>query len=385
MSDAFHNTFWTRQPGKAVYTAFYTAYTLLRAPLWALYYLPKFTRPHRKWSWRQAFMTRILKAVLHYWAKVESKTSLSLQPGKEKDRFIVARPGPQDLYTGVTRRDDKVQPHLVGSTWYPKRYSPDEKYVVLHFHGGAYVIGDGRTADTGWAANTLVQFSNGLVGHVFAPQYRLANEISPPGQFPAALQDAITTYYYLIRVLDIPAEKIIVSGDSAGGNLTLALLRYIAEKGEQVGLPAPACAWLWSPWCDVLSAIEKPRAFGSHPNYPTDYLNDAFGAWGARCYYPPSLHGSDAVPYVSPTRHPFSSKTPMWFTVGGAEVLQDQVLDCVREYRVLKGNRVGFWEEEAAPHDICLTGDRVGWEMEQAKAVERAAAFARQVIEGTIY
>jgi acetyl esterase/lipase len=50
---------------------------------------------------------------------------------------------------------------------------------------------------------------------------------------------------YVTQELGIPGSRIIVSGDSAGGNAVLALLRYLEEFGEKLGLEKPKAAWLW--------------------------------------------------------------------------------------------------------------------------------------------
>ena len=110
---------------------------------------------------------------------------------------------------------------------------------------GAYVIGDGRQDDCGFAAKTLLQHTSAT--HVLCPQYRLAS--NPGGRFPSQLQDAITSLLYLIEELKVPASQITLSGDSAGGNLCLALLRYIADN-PKAAVPSPGCAFLWSPWVD---------------------------------------------------------------------------------------------------------------------------------------
>jgi acetyl esterase/lipase len=112
---------------------------------------------------------------------------------------------------------------------------------------GAYVIGDGRQDDCGFAAKTLLQHTSAT--HVLCPQYRLAS--NPGGRFPSQLQNAITSLLYLIDEIKVPNSQITISGDSAGGNLCLALLRYIADN-PKAEVPSPGCAFLWSPWVDLV-------------------------------------------------------------------------------------------------------------------------------------
>jgi acetyl esterase/lipase len=110
---------------------------------------------------------------------------------------------------------------------------------------GAYVIGDGRQDDCGFAAKNLLAHTSAT--HVLCPQYRLAS--NPGCRFPAQLQDAVTSLLYLLETMNVPASQITISGDSAGGNLCLALLRYIADN-PNAAVPSPGCAFLWSPWVD---------------------------------------------------------------------------------------------------------------------------------------
>jgi acetyl esterase/lipase len=84
---------------------------------------------------------------------------------------------------------------------------------------------------------------------VFSVDYRLA----PEAPFPRGLRDAVEAYYYLIES-GVPAANIIVSGDSAGGGLSMALLLYLRDH---VHLPDHAMiggAVLLSPWTDLTSS-----------------------------------------------------------------------------------------------------------------------------------
>lgn len=73
-----------------------------------------------------------------------------------------------------------------------------------------------------------------------ALDYRLA----PETRFPGPLHDAVAGYLRLVEDLHIPAENIIISGDSAGGGLALALLMYLRDENY----PMPGGAILMSPW-----------------------------------------------------------------------------------------------------------------------------------------
>lgn len=83
-----------------------------------------------------------------------------------------------------------------------------------------------------WAAKTLGRhFAN----YAFFPQYRLAGGKGKgereKGYFPAALQDAVTAYTWLIDAVGFEASNILISGDRAGGNIAMGLVRWIGEAG----------------------------------------------------------------------------------------------------------------------------------------------------------
>lgn len=109
--------------------------------------------------------------------------------------------------------------------------------VVLHLHGGAYLMGSPRTHRGMAAALSRVAHAE-----VVVPDYRLAPEHS----FPAALEDAVAWYR---RLLDdgVDPARLAVTGDSAGGGLAVALLVEIRE----MELPLPACYVGMSPWVDL--------------------------------------------------------------------------------------------------------------------------------------
>jgi acetyl esterase/lipase len=77
-------------------------------------------------------------------------------------------------------------------------------------------------------------YGRSLNALTFLAQYRVAN--TPATRFPAALQDAVTFYSQLLD-LGIPAKNVVIAGDSAGGNLVLALLRYIEANPTLIPHP----------------------------------------------------------------------------------------------------------------------------------------------------
>jgi acetyl esterase/lipase len=325
---------------------------------------------------RQAIAMKVVRQFVKHSSVVEVSTPLDLSPGSEKGRFVTYDPAPASTYKGPLE-DKEIKPIKIGGTWSPNPVSTAEiksgnMDVVLHFHGGAFVIGDGRDHDTGFLAKTLLKHAR--VTHIFTPNYRLAS--NPGGRFPAQIQDAVTSYYYLVKTLGIPADRITISGDSAGGNLTFALLRYLTEYGEQVDLPTPGCSWYWSPWVNI-DAARDPKNIANSPQYSTDYLTSGFGMWGARSFAPAGQGFDPASPYVSPFGNPFKSKTPLWIQTGDAEVLYSDDVEIAEQFKKIAGNKVELEISENMPHDIILVGHMLGFTREAAVAAKKAGEFLR--------
>jgi acetyl esterase/lipase len=141
--------------------------------------------------------------------------------------------------------------------------APGEK-VIYALHGGAYVVLSAAPGDpTGNIAIGLLEHIPS-VRRVFSAEYRLsAGEPAPRNPFPAALLDALAGYAYLVRVVGFSPADILVEGDSAGGNLALALVRYLVEHRDalaQAGLAPPGGVILLSPWCDLGTSHDAPHA-----------------------------------------------------------------------------------------------------------------------------
>ncbi|PQE21207.1 alpha beta hydrolase fold-3 domain containing protein [Rutstroemia sp. NJR-2017a BVV2] len=366
------STVLTTFPGKHIWVFCALIYNLCRLPFWAFYYIPQSFRPSPQWSYNQALRVRVFKAFLGTLSRIEVLTPHDLTPGAEASRFTIIHPARSDRYLGVTMSNFEIRPETLGGTWYPNRPTNASAAgdVVLHFHGGAYVVGSGRPVDSGFTAKTII--ANSTAAHVFCPQYRLAS--NPGGKFPAALQDAVTSYLYLVDTLRISPKRIVVSGDSAGGNLVLALLRYIHDNPEAV-LPHPGCAWLWSPWTNPEGAL-TPGFLADNPRLPTDYMGEGFGAWGARCFKP--LEGSGvtmAHPSICFLGTAFKTLTPLFISTGECELLFAENVKLYEEFKAVPGNNVELQIEQAAPHDIISVGEMLGFEKEVILGVRRAGEF----------
>ncbi|MBD0326761.1 MAG: alpha/beta hydrolase fold domain-containing protein, partial [Pyrinomonadaceae bacterium] len=118
-----------------------------------------------------------------------------------------------------------------------------EPGVILYLHGGGYVSCSAATHRPITAA--LARLSR---RRVFSLNYRLA----PEYRFPAALDDAVAAYQWLLERGWL-ASEISLAGDSAGGGLVLATLL----RTRDAGLPLPSCAVCFSAWTDLAGTSES--------------------------------------------------------------------------------------------------------------------------------
>ncbi|KAH9879539.1 hypothetical protein IAQ61_001357 [Plenodomus lingam] len=370
----------TQQPVKGIYLLGALSFEIVRLPLVVVKNILSFARPHPDWSFRQSLSVHAAGAFIQHVASIQPTTPLPLEPGAEGERFVLVQPASDDTYQGPLRSNADVKPVSIGATWYPAPLTvgsdKSNVCVVLHIHGGAYVMGDGRTQGTGYAAKLMLKHTPAT--HVFCPQYRLstlpASKTSNP--FPAALQDSLTAYLYLIKQLKISPKDIIIAGDSAGGNAAISILRYISEYGPDLGLPAPAAALLWSPW--INPADTSGSYVYDNDHYATDYLSTPFTTWGTSAYA--GIAGTEILkqPYVSHKSRTFKTETPLFVNTGGAEVLYYDDVEWAENMRKV-GNNVKLDVEKTAPHDILLLGNLIGFGTEATNCAKRASEWLREV------
>ncbi len=170
--------------------------------------------------------------------------------------------------------------------------------VVVHFHGGGYCVGSAATARV-WAAH----LSAAAACTVILPEYRLA----PEHPHPAALEDARTVVNAL---RDQAGGGLVLSGDSAGAGLALALAVALRDGGE----PMPAGCVLLSPWLDLTADRAAGRELARRDVMLTPRWLDAC----ARAYADRS-RWSD--PAVSPLLAPHHGLPPLLIQAGADDVL----------------------------------------------------------------
>jgi monoterpene epsilon-lactone hydrolase len=227
--------------------------------------------------------------------------------------------------------------------------------TMLYLHGGGYYFCSPATH-----RGIVFPLARRSGARVFSLDYRLA----PEHPFPAALDDALAAYRWLIAD-GVSPESLVIAGDSAGGGLALATLLALRDTGD----PLPAGAVLFSPWTDLAATGASIVT--------NDGLDPMFHG---RVFAPAGklYQGSADVrnPYVSPLYGHFDGLPPLFIQVGDTEVLFDD------STRVIEKARAAGVSVEA---DICPKMPHV-FQMfapfvpESNQALERAAAFVRRVV-----
>lgn len=177
--------------------------------------------------------------------------------------------------------------------------------TLLYLHGGGYFQGSPVTHRRLVAALCV---AGGV--QCLSVEYRLA----PENPFPAAVEDALAAYRWLISPLggDEDPERVIVAGDSAGGGLSAALLVALRDAGD----PLPAGAYLISPWTDLAGTGESMQTRAE-----ADPFIDPAQSPNAAARYAGDTELTH--PLMSPLYADLTGLPPLLIHVGDAEVLLD--------------------------------------------------------------
>lgn len=184
--------------------------------------------------------------------------------------------------------------------WVSLKRAHVHKRVILHCHGGGYSTGSSLYART---LTAKLATCTGM--EVLSFDYRLAPEYPAP----AALEDAVKVWDYLM-LKGYGARDVILTGDSAGGNLALVLTLRLKEQGRLL----PRGLVLMSPWTDLTSSgesfVEKADV---DPVLNAPYIDRMIQAYAK---------GKDLTdPYISPLFGDFSEFPPTYIQVGANEIL----------------------------------------------------------------
>ncbi|MBI5517649.1 MAG: alpha/beta hydrolase fold domain-containing protein [Deltaproteobacteria bacterium] len=183
-------------------------------------------------SWTFGFEV-VVRTLRRDWDRFELWPLARVRADLEARRF------PSDAVPRV-RREEGAVGAIPGEWVRPPSAPPEAEGVVLYLHGGSYLFGSPRTH-----ADTLARVALATGRPVFAPEYPLAPEHPYPSQLQAAL-----------KVLDgladrgVPLERVALAGESAGGNLVLAVLLALRDRAG----PTVCAGAMVSPWLDLTAS-----------------------------------------------------------------------------------------------------------------------------------
>ncbi len=236
------------------------------------------------------------KQVLEFLAAQPDTSGLPFEEQRRAmDEAIAILPMAEDVST------ESLKIGAMEAEWIvPKEIENDA--VILYLHGGGYCIGSITSH------RSLVSFiAKSAKAKALSIGYRLA----PENPFPAAVEDAVAAYRWLLTEGN-SARHIVIAGDSAGGGLTLATLLDLKQKGEQL----PAAGVCLSPWVDLEAIGDSITSKADiDPMVTKDGLLEMTQAY---------LGNTDPkTPLAAPLYGDFEGLPPLLIQVGEAEILLD--------------------------------------------------------------
>ncbi len=230
----------------------------------------------------------------------------------------------------------------------------DSERVILYLHGGGYVVG---------SLNTHRELAS-RVGHaggarVLTIDYRLA----PEHPHPAAVDDAVAAYRWLVARGTAP-ERLAIAGDSAGGGLTIATLLALRDLGE----PLPGGAVCFSPWVDLEATGDSMDTNRDDP-----MLNRALILYFARLYLGPGTT-DPRTPLAAPLHADLRGLPPLHVQASRHEVLRDDAVRLAEKARAA-GVECELDLTDEMPHVWQIFASILP---EGREAIARAGAFLRR-------
>jgi epsilon-lactone hydrolase len=231
--------------------------------------------------------------------------------------------------------------------------------VLLYLHGGGFVCGSPLTHRQ---LAARISASTGVP--VLLLDYRLA----PEHPFPAAAEDALIAYRWLLSEGYAP-ERIIVGGDSAGGHLAACLLADIATDR----LPMPGAAIMLSPFLDLTGAELADRDTALRdPFVPPDYA-----VWCGRAYAGKTVLTHRRLDVLKVRKRGWP---PVLIQVGDTECLRG---DSERMAESLRGSG-GYCDLQVWPGQVHVFHWFAPWLPEANAAIRHIGDFVREVADQTV-
>ena len=237
---------------------------------------------------------KLVRAQLHFFKPFVANCSLETTR-KGQDKL-------GELMSVLHKREVYMKDHDFGAFQGAWVMPKDERRsgVILYLHGGGYTCGSLEYAK-GFAATLASQCGV----RVFCAAYRLA----PENPYPAAVDDALEAYRYLLKKGYAP-RQILLCGESAGGGLIYALCLRLRQEG----LELPCGLIGISPWVDLT---------GSGQSYETNRDNDPSLTQELLEFYAKCYTTDPADPLCSPVFGDLTGFPPSLLFAGGDEILLD--------------------------------------------------------------
>lgn len=251
---------------------------------------------------------------------------MSLSAGKIKKQLSLLKPILNNCSLKTIRKGQNITGDLMASKKRDQIIRKEHKFecfdgiwvipkderrqgIILYLHGGGFTCGDIEYA-AGFASVLAVESG----ARVFSAAYRLA----PENPYPAALEDALEAYRYLLDK-GYSHDKITLCGESAGGGLCYSL----CLKLKQEGLPLPCSIIAISPWTDLTLSGES---------YSSNAENDPSMSRELLEFFADNYTSDRKDPLVSPLFGDLSNMPESLIFVGGDEIMLD---DSVRIHEAL--------------------------------------------------
>ncbi len=249
---------------------------------------------------------------------------------------------------------ERISVKSIPAEWVRPDFAHSDKKVILYCHGGGYTSGGlnyARILGAKLAINT------GLDVMSFA--YRLA----PEHPYPAAIEDAMRIYDYLMY-LGYGADDVIVAGDSAGGNLALEIGLHLRAMRRKL----PLAFVLFSPWTDMrMEGSSYSTCADKDPLLTKEYITAVRGAYGGE-------YADYNMAEFSPLMGDLSFFPPTLVQVGSHEILKSDSEALVKKIVASQG-----WAK--------LEVYKGGWHVFQqlptsmaATAMKSVASFVQNII-----
>jgi acetyl esterase/lipase len=261
------------------------------------------------------------------------------------------RPYPRNFAKKVSRKDGDLAG--VPTSHFLSPNPSGRPGLILFFHGGSYLFGSAKTTHCEIMSRLACESEFDVVG----PDFRLL----PEHRYPAQLEDALAVFEALVGQ-GTAADRIVVVGDSSGGNLAIELALALRDRGA----PQPRALGLISPWCDLTMPANSFTE-----NDPYDFGTREVLAKHARAF---AGDYDLADSRISPTYANLAGLCRCLVVVGELELPRDDIFVFHEKLK-----RAGV------PVDLCLASEMPhnppafsGLHPEGDSSLRRLASFAQQ-------